>query len=650
MTARLLFRVEPVHGESPRGYLCRVASEHGYSSPVWLAQVAGLQPSGLDRDDAIRQLSYALRLEPDEWRAMCYPRVTGPNPQRSFCGKRISTDDLNYGQPRLCSACLRERPIWWAVWDLALVVACPAHRCLLTDQCLGCQQKIAWERPAVYRCRCGFDFRRLPAEPAGPHLIAISTVIYRAVEFPPFPPAQRVNREVAALRPPPELARLRLGPLLRLILFIGSIKDGTALRRKQRPFTATSLAAATEICRGATELLRAWPQPFREALRRMIPQRGNPAMLNFNQTFGNFYRHLFRVLPRSECGFLHEAFESFVAEDWPGLIRGQHRYFSATVRRRSPWVPLNAAERIARTTDTRLTQLVRQGQLEGIRVRVPGGVGRTECWIRKVSLERWIGERDRELARYMTRPQAERALGLKHVTVMALAHAGVIHSVEGPDSYFPAGFHFLRDDIIRIRHAFEKHAVPDEEYSCPGTVIALRHALKNYLGRDAGLPAVIRAVVNGDLVPVGYTKQFPGITGYLFRSDQLRKYRPVPGIGVPNVQEEGFLNYGETATLLGVPRTVIRALVEQGILKAHHSRTGLAKFVPAGDVQRFADEYLSSPQLAKLLNLGIRSVPRFLRQASLPVLSIPIPGKGKARFVRKEIAGRLPSIGQVGSS
>ena len=39
--------------------------------------------------------------------------------------------------------------------------------------------------------------------------------------------------------------------------------------------------------------------------------------------------------------------------------------------------------------------------------------------------------------------------------------------------------------------------------------------------------AVIWAVVEGSLVPVGYTKRFRGITGYLFRSEDLRKYRPV---------------------------------------------------------------------------------------------------------------------------
>jgi len=58
-------------------------------------------------------------------------------------------------------------------------------------------------------------------------------------------------------------------------------------------------------------------------------------------------------------------------------------------------------------------------------------------------------------------------------------------------------FFFLREDVMNIKHAFEKYAEPAREYSKPGELIALRHALKNYLGRDSGLPAVIQAVIEG---------------------------------------------------------------------------------------------------------------------------------------------------------
>ena len=326
MSGRLLFRVDPVVGESPRGYLCRVAHEHGYSSPNALAQIAGLwisgagEVGGLDHDAAIPPLSYVLRLEPDEWRSICYHHIKGRKRfKRSFHGETISADDLNYRRPRLCPACLRERSIWWAIWDLGLVTTCPTHRCLLRNQCPSCKRKIAWERPAVHKCRCGFDFRETNAEPADPDLVAINAIVYRAARSTQ---PETAEIDLGEFNFPPELLHLKLGALLRFILFIGSISEGSILRRKQRPFCATDLTLAMAICHGAVALLRDWPQPLREVLRRMIPQSANVATLNFSDIFGNFYRHLFRVLPRREFGFLHDAFEQFVIEDLEGLHPG----------------------------------------------------------------------------------------------------------------------------------------------------------------------------------------------------------------------------------------------------------------------------------------------------------------------------------------
>ncbi len=64
--------------------------------------------------------------------------------------------------------------------------------------------------------------------------------------------------------------------------------------------------------------------------------------------------------------------------------------------------------------------------------------------------------------------------------------------------------------------------------------MALRHAMKNHLDRGSGLAAVIRAVLDGHLKPGGYTQRFPGITGYLFLSEDLRRYRPARGVEHPS--------------------------------------------------------------------------------------------------------------------
>ena len=375
----------------------------------------------------------------------------------------------------------------------------------------------------------------------------------------------------------------------------------------------------------------------------MIPQEGDePAALNFKAIFGNFYRHLFCVLPRSDFGFFHDAFERFVVEDWRGVVRGQHRHFSAATRRNSQWLPADEAERMARTRAGRISDLVRHGQIEGMFLSACRDGGRTECWIGRDSLKRWIAARDAELARYMSRREARDELGLTDRTIAKVATAGAIRYVKGPEQNFPSGFFFfLREDVMKIRHAFERLAVPLKEYSKPGELIALRHAMTNYLGRHSGLAGVIRAVVDGSLTPAGYTKRFRGITGYLFLSEDLRRYRPVRDV---KMLPEGFLNYREAAAVLEVKAPVIRGMVTHGILNAPAGyRPGLSKLVPAADIRRFSERYVAVTALAKRFNLNCRAFSRHLKASGTPLLGVPIPekGRGQALFVAKEIAANL---------
>jgi hypothetical protein len=242
----------------------------------------------------------------------------------------------------------------------------------------------------------------------------------------------------------------------------------------------------------------------------------------------------------------------------------------------------------------------------------------------------------------MPRPEAKDALGLTNRTIVTVAAGGVIRYVKGPERNFPARcFFFLREDVMRIKAAFEKDSVPVRAYSNPGELIALRHAVKNYLGHGPALAAVIGAVVDGRLVPAGYTNRFPGITGYLFRSEDLRKYRPGPDV---TARPEGFLSFKEAAALLEVRTNVIRGLTDQGLLAASDGfRNGFARPVPAKQVQQFSERYLATSVLAKRFQLNSGSLARYLNESGTPLLAIPIPdaGKGHAFFLRKDIAAQI---------
>jgi hypothetical protein len=629
---RLLFRVAPTPFESPLGYLCRVAHAHGYDGPRWLADLAGIPPGGFEVAERGIKLAHALRLESSEWRRLCYMPM-GRIERRTFLGQIIGAHQLNYARSRICPGCLRDNPTWWAIWDLKLVSACPIHRCLLIDRCPSCRHKLTWHRRAVHECRCRQDLREVEPEKAEDRLVTINAAIWSAAGFHREP----CEAEVKRVNLLPDQINLPLDATLRLIRFLGSVHEDGRIRRKQiRPFAELDIAIRIGI--GATTMLMDWPRSFKDTLRRMAndPNQGPPA-LNFHKVFGNFYRHLFNVLPRKEFGFLHEAFESFVSEDWNGLVRGQHRWFSDAICKNTTWLVASEAENIAGTHSKRLGLLVRKGELAGIFFKA--GRHRDECWIKRKSLNEWMTKRDAERALYLTAPEAKRALGLNHDTLLKIAEAGVFRCVNGVEKFFhPNGFYFPREDVLRLKHAFDGTAVPTCTYSTPGELIALRHGLKNYLGRDAGLPAVIRAVIDGTLVPVAYTNRFPGILGYLFRSEDLRNYRPTQTPTPPG----GFLNYREAACMLETRTEVIRSLVIHGILSSPNEyRPGLAKLVPTRDVQHFAARYVDASILAACSGNTNHRLRGLISEIKESIIDIPIPGKGRKMFVPRKVAATI---------
>jgi hypothetical protein len=388
----------------------------------------------------------------------------------------------------------------------------------LLNQCPACKSNLGWQRPAICECRCGIDLRDFATEHADKDLVAINTVIYHAAAFPL---ADEAKYDLAAYNFAAEMLKLRLGSLLRLVLWGGSIEKGRLCsKQKVEP---RNLDAATEICRAAVTTLRDWPVPFLEALRNMLPPHSdNPDTLKFGRIFGAFYRYLYQDFPRREFGFLLNVFERLVIEDWKGFIRGGHhrpRYFSRAVLQNSRWVTVSEAAKLASVSCRRILDCIRRGQIENMLLTRPDGAK----YIKRESMERWIATRNLEIAHYMSLSEAKGILGLSRRSIITLGQAGLIHYVKGYDHLFASGYHFLRDDVMKIVRSFDKYSVPWRKYTYAGKLIALGDAVI-YFGHDV-LPDLIRAVGAGELVPVAYAKLSHGISGYLFPTEKLETYQ-----------------------------------------------------------------------------------------------------------------------------
>jgi hypothetical protein len=626
---RLPFRVDPIPLESARGYLCRVAHTYRYPGVGSLGELAGLrQLLGLEREDHAAQIAYALRLETAEWRRLCYKSTNdaGQYGPTSFFGQAIGGDRVNYGHPRVCPGCLRERPVWWGIWDLGLVCVCPIHRCLLENRCPSCRRKLRWQRSSVHECSCRFDLRKIETKAAGTDLVAINAAIYHAAGFPQGASETDLNGAGYA----PALLALRLDSLLRIISFAGSLPERPSVFLHQSRFASHFDAAIQTSC-AAEGLLRDWPRSFHKMLRCMGPAKvENSAMLSLNDAYGKLYNQL-RTFPREEFGFLHNAFEDFVTQDWKGLVRGQLRHHSY-----SQWIGAAEAGRLIGTR--RAAALVRNGELKGIFVKLRRGP-HSECWIERESLNQWMAERTAQVSCLMPRREAAQALGLTRTTVLRVAKAGLIRDAKGPEHHRPRGIYLRREDVMKIKGAFEKHAVPDRRDALKSEeLMALRRAIW-YLGPDSGLPAAIRAVVDGTLVPIAHTEQFPGITGYFFPLAQLRKYRPAVQA---RIRTGEFLCFTEAASMLGTTHEVIGKLAACGRLgiptECPH---GLSKLLLAADVERFRRRYVPVIVLAKRFGTSSKWLAEYLESRySSHVLAVRLR-TSRTMFVPRQIASRV---------
>lgn len=162
----LPLRIEPLLGESLLGFLFRLAERNGHSSPFCVLAHAGLSIRSVEpvsRLSSIEALSCASGASVETLRSMSY----AAEPKRKgwhFLGRELGGDQFLLHSRRACPVCVAQSPHHRAIWDLAVVTACPHHRVPLISACQSCGRRFRWEMPLT-RCRgCGMAIHSMIPE------------------------------------------------------------------------------------------------------------------------------------------------------------------------------------------------------------------------------------------------------------------------------------------------------------------------------------------------------------------------------------------------------------------------------------------------------------------------------------------------------
>jgi hypothetical protein len=144
--------------ESLLGYVLRVSEGNGYSSPWSIYCLAGMKSNETRASGVnLEKLARITNWPQGKLDAIAYSAPHGQPRWARLLGHPVLPQDLSLTRPRFCPRCVREKGFLEAHWDLALMVACPVHQCLLAASCPQCGHHLRWFRHGLLECECGGD-------------------------------------------------------------------------------------------------------------------------------------------------------------------------------------------------------------------------------------------------------------------------------------------------------------------------------------------------------------------------------------------------------------------------------------------------------------------------------------------------------------
>ncbi|TNE65431.1 MAG: hypothetical protein EP335_05805 [Alphaproteobacteria bacterium] len=622
---KLLRRPRPEEGESLMGYLVRVAEENGYARPGWLFDMS-VSPASLPmRQSDPAALAAVLGIEVDTLADTCYwPLVgRGRHKTRSFLGVELPDAAVKLKRPKVCPACLGQKPFRRAIWDLSVVACCPTHGNRLLDRCPGCARDLAWSSARVASCGyCGLDLSTVVAAEADAKAVALTTYVLCQL-------GQGNGHRPAGFS---VLDDLTPNDLCRLIIFLGLYSVQDASGYGARACAHLSVRAAYDMIAQAARVLDEWPTNFfalLELIRTRAPAGAGTTGLAHD--LGSFYEALGKDFRGRAFDFLWAALQDYANTRWDGglVSRRNSRLKLAPVESRK-YMDRQEAAKVLRCAPTMIDRMIEEGHLKG-HVLATGA--------RKLSLveRRSVIRRLDEEANTITPYRAGILLGLSEVPFRAIVERGLLNPL--PDVPINRSRTMLLDRMEV--EAFIKRVVGDApqyvggEEDLVGFPIAVRMLTTVGLGIADLLEMVVRDQIN---VKACDTREV-GVRQCCFAFADMEKILERNAMA-----PEDVLSLPEAAAELCLKQEVLYGLVKRGLLQTRETKIGVRfmRTIARDEVERFRTCYVSAAECAKARGKSPKALVENLRNEGLqPVTGPNVDGGRQYFFERAGVDGAV---------
>ena len=575
--------------------MLRVTEENGYSSPLEIAQLAGMAPHHADsRQLPVRKLAPIVGLASTELDRYSY--LADPEDPTSS----LKLHDHDLGQearhfrlctnPKICPLCIKEDGYIDLFWDLSVAIACPKHLITPLSKCQECNRMLDWKRPGLLICKCGANYLEASLEKAEPITIEWMKVIY----------AKTHNESILGLAksssfPLKKFEVMNLGQLLSMLhMFTTSLGDCTV------KLYCNNHEYVKNMIRCSHDIFSNWPNGFIEYLHG---DNKFEYSTKLSQYFWKKFKGLYGALIESgwfngRCNFILDELIDFGLHSMRGSLDGLLEL--EPLANNPVSIPLGNRLYIGKLSPESLTKLI---QLKNI---LPLMV-------------------------------AARYLGLPQKVLVLLDKNGILDKFAIQGCYKTKGYQWNIGELKGINLAalgLVNEGVTKQNR--PRNFIRLGKLLERH-----NLAVVIKAMIVRDVFNrklVVYGSNGSNLGGVILDADALVRYifhrRPM--------SNNATISLAVANARIGGPESLIDPLIYLGFLMPFKSAKGLK--IMADSLELFDENFIGEDSIVKLLDIGREAVILKIKLKEIPILTIPVEGRSDGYiFIPKGSMERLVS-------
>ena len=628
----LLRRPRPYEDEDLAGYILRLSQVNRYSSPQWIYNLASIPQYAANGNFCDRttqdfsKLAQLLSIEESTLWKMAFREYKSNKVARvKFFGRSLPTYNLSKLTAKVCPCCLAENSYCRKIWNLIPLTVCPIHHCLLIDICPECDRPIRWDRNSVNECKyCELDWRDIRSE-----ILELANTIPSHLLFAACGLEELGEAELQIIGEKHPILNLELEHLISIFsFFAGQLIDVGDTTGK---FIATNRSNAElhELLLAAWDYLQDFPDGFERFLEWFKNKSSHSERdTGIARDFGNFYRRLYKNFPRHTFGFLHTAFENYLATQWDGgylnskLGRiempddGDRKFLSGV-----------ETAKLLKMTEAWVLRSVECGTLKG-RLRKMGK--RTSVLVERESAEAYL----QNLKNSIYLKDVAKILGIERKAVVNLIEHSCMpafrgRTVDGHQKWL-INHNAPVNLLNRINALINKTTDKKITDKCSFDL-----AIRRLSGSGCSTGRLVGAILDRTIVPV-CKNEGVGLKQYCFDTQDVDRL-----VNEYYKNDEEVLNVLDIAIWLGVKQQVAAFWIDRGFISAeikihqHHRHRKVLR----SSIEEFQARYVTAVELACQFNTSSRKVLSLLKEQNIfPVSGKSVDGGRQYLFLKHEVA------------